>query len=126
MLRLRRYEWTDVLGDGNVKCEDASDTVDWLWIVICTAGAAKLDIVNDGPFTICLSEDGTTVDDDEVLVEYKDRVMLLLRYSEAFCAEPAVSIAMPECQTAHSNNGESLPTSPIATGHSERKLWNDG
>ena len=90
--------------------------------------------MNDGPFTICLSEDGTVIDDDEVLVEYKDKVMLLLKCSEVYCTESAITVEIPsvsEGQTAHSDNGESrgpvghvppVPLSPVASEHNERKF----
>ena len=92
------------------------------WLVICRCCQVR-------PFTICLSEDGTVVDDKEVPVEHKDRVMLLLKCSEVYCAVSTMTVDMPslfKCQIAHSDDGElripvSLLPSPVTSEHNARQ-----
>jgi len=63
-----------------------------------------LEIANDGPFTICLSEDGTVVDDDDVLVEYKDKVMLLMKSSEVYsCTDTSTALYTQSSKQSSSN-----------------------
>jgi len=86
-----------------------------------------LEIANDGPFTICLSEDGTVVDDDDVLVEYKDKVMLLMKSSEVYsCTDTSIALDKQSSSNEYqiSGNGEiRLPvSSSIAVDQSEYKL----
>jgi len=50
--------------------------------ILFVSGRQKLGISN--PVAVCLQEDGTVIDDDDVLLEYKDEVIMMLASTETW------------------------------------------
>lgn len=75
-------------------------------------GAVKLGYQDaDGPFVICLEEDGTLVDDNEVLDAFKDKVFLLLRSGDSYKTNANV----PVCDPAKPTDTNSRTPAPART-----------
>lgn len=71
--------------------------------------------IDDPVCSLCLEEDGTAVEDDEVLTEFRDKVFLILTSAELWT--PPSSSALSTVEAAPVNLPASAPASPATDGH---------
>jgi hypothetical protein len=75
-------------------------------VCCCYTGCDKLGLAGgNGPFTACLEEDGTIIDKDDVLLQFTDKVVLLLGPDQQWHAPVTTSTPAPLQEHSAAVNG---------------------
>ena len=84
-------------------------------------GARKLEIDSSAVISVVLEEDGTVVDEDDVLLELNQKVLILLNVDEdEMWTSSANQTPINEEESQSRESAHPSPTAPASVSHSER------